>query len=453
MGDFISAQHLGAQRRRIALEPAQYLVAAYVALILAGALLLSLPQASVGEPLPFVDALFMAASATSVTGLSVVNVAHDLTRFGHVVLLLLMEVGALGIMTMSTLLFLILGRRIRLRDRIVLQRDLNQGVFSGLVRLVRSVALVAGGFQLAGACALLAALPSEYTGGDAAFFALFHSVSAFTNAGFDLFGDSLTRLSGHLLVTGTIAVLGIAGSLGFSVWTEIFAYPWTRSLSLFSRVVLRASAALLAIGTLLYAALEWGNLATFGTFEPGQRFWHAFFLSATTRSAGFTTVPVGALGETALILSIALMFIGGAPGSAAGGIKTTTFVTVVAAVRAALRGHAEVNVLGRRLPPDAVAKAVAVLALFGGVLFAGVAGLTLTEDAAFLPLLFEATSALATAGLSTGITAQLTDAGKLILIVMMFAGRVGFLTLALAWGTRPPGRERFRLPEEGMPIG
>lgn len=453
MGDFASVTHPGAQPHRITLEPAQYLVAAYVTLIFAGALVLCLPQASVGEPLTFVDALFMAASAISVTGLSVVSVACDLTRFGHVVLLLLMEVGALGIMTMSTLFFLILGRRIRLRDRIMLRQDLNHNLFSGLVRLVRSVVLLTGAFQLAGALILFAALRPQYAWNDAAFFALFHSVSAFANTGFDLFGDSLTGLKGNLPFTATIAGLGIAGSLGFSVWAELFAYPSTRSLSLFARVVLRTSVFLLALGSLLYVALEWGNPATLGALGPAQRLWNAFFLSGSTRSVGFTTVPVGAMSETALLLSIALMAIGGAPGSTAGGIKITTLATVVAAVRATLLGQSEVNLMGRRLPPDAIFKAVVVTAAFGGVLFLGIAGLTLTEEAPFLDVLFEATSALATAGLSTGLTPELSEGGKLILVTMMFAGRVGLLTLALALGARSRGRERFRLPEEGMPVG
>ena len=439
---------------RAALAPARYVLVAYAALILFGTAALSLPQASAMErPLTFVEALFTAASAVCVTGLTVVSTAHDLSLAGQLIVLALLQIGALGIMTISTFFLLLFGKRVSLTDRLLLQQDLKSGALSGLIRLVRHVVTVTFAVEAAGAAVLYFALPDDLTPARAAYLAVFHAVSAFANGGFDLFGESLAGVPFRIPFGTALIALTALGGLGFTVLEELRSYRPGRRLSLHTRVVLRATAWLLGLGCLLSLLLEWNNPATLAPMHPAERAWHALFLSAMTRSGGFSSVPTAGLSESTLFLCMILMFIGAAPGSTGGGIKTTTAATIWAGVRSSIAGRLDVSIANRRLPEDALAKAVALVVLAALTLLGAVFILTLTEDAPFLATLFEAVSAFGTAGLSTGAAASFSAAGKIVLVLLMLVGRIGPLTFALALSAGEDGPGRVRLPEERLPLG
>lgn len=445
---------IGSRRdAKVELAPAQYLVVAYVSAVFFGALLLTLPQAAPsGRALSFFDALFMATSALCVTGLSVVDPATELSLFGQLILLALIQVGAVGILTVSTFFLLLLGKRIRLQDRISLQQDLNHGLLSGLVRLVRQVIATTILVEAIGALLLYLFLRDALSG-SAWYFAAFHSVAAFANAGFDLFGDSLRGLRGNWGALLTLVLLIEAGGIGFGVLQELRAFPKERRLSLHAKVALAATGALLASGTVLSLMLEGRNGQALGGLPLGSRAFEAFFLAATGRTAGFSTVTPAALREATLFVLMGLMFIGASPGSTGGGIKTTTAAAVLAAVRSSLRGQREVVLFRRRLPSDALARSLAVIATSTGAIALGFFAIALLEEAPALPILFEVVSAFSTAGLSTGLTAAFAPASKGVLILLMLAGRLGPMTLALALAGRARGPDRYRFPEERLPLG
>ena len=439
----------------VGFAPARYILIAYGGLILLGTFLLSLPQASaMDRPLSVIEALFTAASAVCVTGLTVVSTAHDLTLVGQIIVLALLQVGALGIMTISTFFVLLLGRRVRLQDRLFLQQDLNHGLLSGLVRLVRQVVLVALTLEAVGAVMLYLALPGEYSLGRRVYFAVFHSVSAFANGGFDLFGDSLESLPTRLAFGTIVMVLALFGGLGFTVIQELRSLGKGRRFSLYTRVALRAALLLLLSGALLVFILERNNPETLEQMNVLEQLWHALFLSAMTRSGGFSTLPTSGLGEATLFLCMLLMFIGTSPGSTGGGIKTTTAAIIWAGVRSSLKGRRNVTILNRRLPVDAVPRALTLVSLAGAVILGALFLLTLTEETPFLKTAFESVSAFGTVGLSTGVSASFSDAARLVFVFLMLIGRVGPVTFALALRRNDDdGGERVRLPEERLPLG
>lgn len=435
------------------LSPAQFLVAAYLLLAAAGAFLLKTPHASVHEPLSAIDAIFMAVSALCVTGLSVVTLAVDLTLFGQLVVLALVQVGALGVMTMSTLFALLLGRKIGLRNRLFLQEDLNQNYVSGVVRLVRKVLGLTLVLELVGAAFLFPLFLRDALPAQAAYLAVFHSVSAFANAGFDLLGDSLVRYAGAPLLPLVMGGLFVIGGLGFSVLLELWSIRQARRLSIQARVVLVTSAALIVLGWVSLLFLEYGNPVTLGSLNAFQKASAAFFTSITARTAGFNIVPTGALTDASKFLLILLMFIGASPGSTGGGIKTTTFAVLLLGCWRTISGKQEVRIVDRRIPNDQLAKAHAIVIL--ALLW--VSGVTLvllvTEGMPFLDVSFEVMSAFGTVGLSTGITSELSGFGRAALTVSMFLGRLGPMTLALALGQRQVRVPRVRHPEERIALG
>lgn len=438
---------------KVDLAPARFLVLAYLGVILCGALLLALPQAvRDGEALPFIDALFTAASAVCVTGLTVVDPAAELSLFGQLVLLTLIQVGAVGILTISTFFLLLLGRRVRLQDRMLLQHDLNYDLLSGLVRLVRQVVATALLIEAAGAALLYVFLRPSHPG-TALYYAAFHAVSAFANAGFTLFEGSLEGLRGNWGALVVFSFLIEAGSIGFSVLQELREFPRRRRLSLHAKVALATTGALLAFGTLLVLSLEWRSARTLGGTGLAQRALDAFFLTATARTAGFGTFPAAALGEATLFALMGLMFIGASPGSTGGGIKTTTAAVLFAAVRSSLRGQKEVVLFERRLPQGAIGRALAVTLLSAGAVTLGAFTIALIENERFFPILFEAVSAFSTSGYGSGAVSGFTPESKAVLIGLMLAGRLGPTTFALALAGRAAPPERFRYPEERVPLG
>lgn len=444
------------------LRPASLLVLTFAGLVLLGTLALSLPICQSRNDVGLLDALFTSTSAVCVTGLITVDTATAWTTAGQLVILGLIQVGGLGVMTFGALGFQLLGRRVSLQSQAVLEDVFFQGAVRGGMRwaIPRIVALTAV-CELVGALLLYVAILRQDDLPGGFFAALFTSISAFCNAGFSVYSDSVTRLGDSVLGMGTLMALIIVGGLGYIVVLELLqragdAWRGRRSAtvrwSLHTRMVLSTTAFLLIGGALA--------LSITGV-SPDVRGWFstmgaALFQSVTARTAGFNSVDIGALPIPSLMILIPLMFIGGSPGSCAGGVKTTSLTVWLARVLARLRGEEDVTLFERRIPQDVVRRAALVLAL--GVLWnaAGVFLLATTEQfqsaRQFEGIIFEQVSAFATVGLSTGLTPHLSVIGKLWIIASMFLGRVGPLTIALMVLAPRQGR-KYRFPPERVMIG
>lgn len=414
-------------------------------LISVGTGLLMLPIATVtGSSTRFIDALFTATSAACVTGLAVVDTATHWSAFGQVVILGLIQAGGFGIMAGSTLLlFLFLGRRTSLRDRIVVQESLGGLQLGTVMDIVKRIAIFTIVCELVGAIVLSIAFtagPEAGPPGDplGIWWGVFHAISAFNNAGFDLTGGfrSLSPFADDWVVLLTVGTLLTVGGLGFAIFGDALAKRrWSR-MALETKLVLATTAALLVGGALLIGFTEWGNPLTLGALPPEQRLLNALFESATLRTAGFTALNTGAFMEATLFIVMALMFIGGASGSTAGGIKVNTFSVLLIAIASTVRGQPSAQAFGRRIQHAVVYRALAVALLAIAFVFVIGLGLTLTTDATFVQTLFEAVSAFATVGATTGITPDLSDPARLITSFAMFVGRLGPLTLVLALAAR-----------------
>jgi trk system potassium uptake protein TrkH len=439
-------------------RPLATLCAWYAVAIFLGALVLAFPAASAsGDGAPFVTALFTAASAVSINGLTVVDTATYWSHFGHWVILVLVQLGGLGIMTLSTALAMVFGGSLSLRDRSMLLAIHEEETFAGFrAMLVRVIGLTLG-FEGVGAGLLYLRLAADPAlagpaGGDPgslAFLAVFHAVSAFCNAGFFLWSDGLTRFVGDLPVLLVIGGLIVAGGLGFPVVGRLLSFRTLRHprrylahLPIHDRLVLAGTGLLLAGGFVGYLVLEWGS--ALGHLGFGEKLLAAGFASVTARTAGFHTFDYGALSPAGVLLTVVLMFIGGGPGGTAGGIKVTTVAVMVLAVRAMLRDREAVEVHGRRIPETTLHRAIAVTLISALGIATAFGLLLLFEPLPFDRLLFETVSAFGTTGLSMNTTALLSIPGRLLVIVLMFVGRIGPFTLALAIGaTRRPAGYSF----------
>ncbi|MFR9710373.1 TrkH family potassium uptake protein [Paenibacillus sp. MB22_1] len=441
--------------RKINLSPPQILVIGFALIILLGALLLMLPISSTtGEPLPFVDALFTATSATCVTGLVVVDTGTYFSTFGQVVIILLIQIGGLGFMTMATLFSLVLKRKISLKDRLILQEAMNQNSVEGIVRLIRKVLLYSLLIESSAAVMFAIRWSFDMPIGRALYFGVWHAVSMFNNAGFDLFGgyQSFTKYVADPIVNFVAMFLIVSGGIGFIVLSDVFELRKRRKLSLHSRVVLTMTLALIVIGAIVIFIFEFTNSKTLAQLSWSGKIWGSFFQSVTPRTAGANTLDIGALRQATQFFMIILMFIGASPGSTGGGIKTTTFTILIGSVGSMIRGRTDLVLFRFRMAGERVFKALTItmLALFLVIAVAMV--LSTTEDASFLSILFETTSAFGTVGLTMGLTGKLTVIGKIIISFTMFAGRLGPLTLAYALGPKK-GKELYRHPEGKIIIG
>jgi trk system potassium uptake protein TrkH len=448
------------------LSPPQLLASGMAGVILIGTLLLAAPVASAsGASVGWSAALFTATSAVCVTGLVVVDTPTAFSGFGQGVLLLLIQVGGLGYMTLSTLVVMALGRRVSMTEQHSLQESLNLSSRNDILRFAMTVIKVTVAFELVGA-AILAVRWWGGFGVDALWLALFHSVSAFNNAGFSLFSNSLMDWRGDVVVNLTIMTLIVSGGIGYLVLTELgrYRYPGTGSertgsLSLHTRFVLTLTVVLIAAGTVAILITERSNPATLGPMGWPAAILAAAFQSVTTRTAGFNTLDMAALRPATYFLMLILMFIGGAPGGTAGGVKISTFGVTVLALWATIRGRREPTVFWRRLPADLVARAffVSLIAFLAVNVVTGL--LLVREGGDLLRTLFEAVSAFGTVGLSTGVTgtgvslsASFSEGGRLLICLLMFMGRIGPLTLAFALASRrTPSRVRY--PEGRVLIG
>ena len=438
-------------------SPSVVLVAGFAVFIAIGTVLLLLPistaDGSATDPL---TALFTATSAVCVTGLVVVDTATHWSGFGQVVIILLVQVGGFGFMAGSTLvLFLLVGRRTGLRDRILVQASTGTPDLGSVTAVVRRVAVFTVLAEGIGAAVLLVAfLRLGFEPAEAAWRAAFHGVSAFNNAGFDLSGGfrSLQPFVAEPLILLPIGVLLVLGGLGFAIVGDVAAKrAWTR-WALETKVVVLTTAALLVVGTSTVLLLEWNNPQTLGGLPEDQRPLNALFEATTLRTAGFSTMPTGQLRDATLFVVIALMFIGGASGSTAGGIKVNTFSLLLIAIASTARGRPSAEAFGRRIPHVVVYRALAVALLSIAFVFAVAFLIDIITGAPFVDVLFEAVSAFGTVGASTGLTTELPDTARLVVIGAMFAGRLGPLTLVLALTARQRPTS-YRPAVETMRIG
>jgi trk system potassium uptake protein len=443
-------------RRQRVRHPAQTVAAAFAVGILVGTLLLALPAARAGPgAAPLHVATFTATSAVCVTGLIVTDTPTYWSTFGHVVILMLVQVGGLGFMVLASLLALALSRRIGLRQRLLAQTEINVAELGQTRRVLLGVAGFSVAFEVLAAAVLAGRLWLGYgePPGRAAWLGLFHSVSAFNNAGFALYSDNLVGFVDDGWVSLTVTLAVIAGGLGFPVLIELIRSParpgrW----SLHTKLTLTMTWVLLAVGTLAILGFEWSNPATFGPLDLPGKLLAGFFHGANPRSAGFNSVDYADMGETSWLVTEVLMFIGAGSAGTSGGIRVTTFVVLVLMVSAEARGLSTVNAFGRRIPLGAQRQALAVTLIGLGAVVVATLAITAQSGLSLSRTTFEAFSAFGSAGLTTGITAQLPLPSQNLLILLMFLGRTGPITLATALALRD--REpRYRYPEERPIIG
>jgi len=431
------------------------LVYGFAIIVLLGAALLMLPLATEsGEPASPVNALFTSASATCVTGLVVVDTADYWSPFGEAVIMVLIHAGGFGFMTLATMFLLAMGRRIGLKERILIRESMGVAKLGGVVRIVQRIAIFTFVTEALGAALIYLRRSTFYTPGVALWKSVFQSISAFNNAGFDLFGGfhSLTGFQDDPLILLTTAALIIIGGLSYLVFADIAKARNFSRLSLDSKLVVTATVGLLAAGTVILLLTEMNNPATLEPLPWPQKVLNAFFHAVTPRTAGFSSLNVGAFAVYSLFFTMALMFVGGASGSTAGGIKVNTFGILLATVFSTLRGREKAGAFGREFTNQQIYRALTLAILSVALISVFAFVLTITEEFSFLQVLFETISAFGTVGLSTGITPELSVAGKILISVMMFIGRVGPLTLVLSLAQRQQLTE-YQYPQETVRIG
>ena len=443
--------------RRIRTE--QYIVLAFLTVILVGAALLTLPVASrSGTSCGFLTALFTATSATCVTGLVVVDTYVQWTGFGQIVILCLIQIGGLGFMSIVSVFFFMLHRKIGLQHRLIIAQGFGLNDMNGVVQLVRAVLRWTFVFEATGAAILTIRFAQFFEFWRALRWGIFHSVSAFCNAGFDILGClepgcSLIPFACDPVVNIVIMALIVLGGLGFYVWMDLAKNFRTRRFTLHTRLVLCITGILIVGGAAAFAALEWTNPETLGDFSVGQKILASCFQSVTCRTAGFASVPQNHLTEASRAVSILLMLIGGSSGSTAGGIKTVTFGILVLAVWNGARGRSRVTVFHRTIGSDQIRQAMTIFSLMLFLAFGGAVVLSAFSDFSLVDCLFETASALGTVGLSVGITSYLQAGLQLLLIIFMFFGRVGITTFSLGFLMGNRAEERYHYAEAKVLIG
>lgn len=428
------------------LSPPRLVALAFAVAIVLGTLLLKLPFAvAPGQSLTWLEALFTATSAICVTGLVVVDTGRVFSTFGEVVILLLLQIGGLGIVAFGTLFATLVGRRLGFRDRLRAAEQMGATEVGGIGHVIRTIVLYSLAVELVGALVLYTRFAPIEGWADGAYYALFYSISAFNNGGFSLYSDSLVRFAGDPVVNLTIVALVLIGTLGFLVVMNLVGWFTARRanpLLTNTRIVLWMSAILLVFGIVAFALLEWNNPRTLGPLATADKLVASVFYSTTPRSSGFNTLDYEAMHPATSFITIILMFIGSSPASTGGGIKVTTFFVLALAAWSFVRGRGEPQAFRRRIATETILRALVVTLLSVAMINGALVLLTLTNpDISFLRLFFETVSAFATVGLSMNVTPDLNAAGQIILIGLMYLGRIGPLTFALAFSTS----ERRRL--------
>lgn len=451
---------------RLTNHPAQTILLSFMVVILAGSLILMMEFTTVdGRGLPFIDALFTATSAVCVTGLIVVDTAVHFTGWGWFVIMMLIQIGGLGIMILSYFTIFTMRRRVSLSDKLLLSYMLSEEDMSNLSRALSNIVVATIIIEICGAVLLFTGFAAAgERGTKAAFIALFHAVSAFCNAGFALYSDSLEGFRTSPVVVGTVSLLIITGGIGFGVLSNLrdsltprIRHPLSRlrrgktpSLNLNSRIVLRYTAMLLGSGLIAVYLLEHGHAMK--AYGLADQYLSAFFQSVTLRTAGFNTIPFDALRDSTYLIMILFMFIGGASGSTAGGIKIGSMSVLLASLRSFVRSGKKTTIENMTVSPERITQAYLILLSGICAVFAGTFILSISESAPFLHLLFEAVSAFGTVGLSAGVTGSLSSTGRLVIVLLMFFGRLGPLTILSAAGSGSDA-DNISYPQGDISIG
>lgn len=432
---------------------------AFAGIILLGALLLTLPIASrSGESCGFLSALFTATSATCVTGLVLFDTWVQWSAFGQVVILVMIELGGLGFMSAASLFVFLLRRKVGLKQRMVMAQALSVDDMHSVVKLQKWVLIGSLLIQLTGALVLFFRFLAPYGPRRAAIWGVFHAVSAFCNAGFDIFGviapgQSVAPFAADPVVCLTLMMLIVVGGLGFFVWEEVLRLRSWRKFSVYTKLVLMTTLSLILTGAAAFLLLEWNNPGTIGAMPTGQKVLNAFFQSVTLRTAGFASFDQAQLTQGGKLVGVLLMFIGGSSGSTAGGIKTVTFVVLLLFISARARGRSTVTAFRRTILPDKVMDAMTIISIMVGLSLVGALVLCTTSPISFLDSWFETVSALATVGLTAGATPLLSIAGQILIIIFMYFGRVGVLTISLGFMMGNKATERFQYANTNLLIG
>ena len=446
-------------RRQLKLSPTQIISLVFAGIILLGTILLSLPIASRnGVSCGFRPALFTATSSTCVTGLVLYDTWTQWSGFGQTVILCLIEIGGLGFMSAASLVIFLFRRKMGLRQKMLIAQALSVNEMEGVVRLQKWVLLGSLTIQFTGAMILFLRFLPEYGLAQSVKYGIFHAVSAFCNAGFDITGNiqpgaNIIVFNDDPVVLITLMALIVVGGLGFFVWEDVATTRNFKKFSVYTKLVLIMSGVLILTGAALFALLEWNNADTLGLMDTPQKILNAFFQSVTVRTAGFTSVDQAALTDGSKAVSIILMFIGGSSGSTAGGIKTVTFLLLVLFVINRARGKNSVTVFRRNVPHDKIMDAATIVALVVGLAAVGAIFITATSPVTFTDALFETASALATVGLTAGVTAGLSIPAQYMIILFMYFGRVGILTISLGFLTGNKAEERFHYADTNLLIG
>ena len=452
------SRHMGRISR--AMSPAQVITLIFAAIVLLGACLLCLPAASrAGESCGFLTALFTSCSATCVTGLALVDTYSQWSGFGQAVLLCLIQVGGLGFMTIFSLFLMMLNAKLGLKKRMILQQTFGLTDISGVVTLLRRVILVTAVTEITCAVILTIRFAVDFPLKSAVWMGLFHSVSAFCNAGFDILGRitpgcSLSPFAGDPLVLGVVMFEIILGGLGFFVWQDLWINRRSlKNLSVYSRLALCVTAVLLVGGAVAFGVCEWTNPGTIGTMGAGGKLMNAAFQSVTTRTAGFATFSQGTMTEAGKALSCIWMLIGGCSGSTAGGIKTVTVAVLLLSALNTARGRTGLTVFRRKISREQISMATAIVTLIVSLAVVGAVILAAGNGIPFIDALFETASALGTVGLTADVTPGLNVLSQIMIIIFMFFGRVGIMTISLGFMMGDRAEDRIRYAETKLMIG
>ncbi len=447
------------QKRSRHLSATRIVALVFIGIILLGAALLTLPAASQsGESSGFLPALFTATSATCVTGLTFFDTWSRWSGFGQTVIICLIQIGGLGFMSVATMIVFLLRRKVGLKQRMVMAQALSMSDMDGVVRLQKWVLVGSFSIEAIGAVILTARFLPVYGFSTALKWGVFHSISAFCNAGFDIFGElspgtSLVPFQSDPVVILTLGALVVIGGLGFLVWQDVVLNRRFKKLTVYTRLVLLTTGALLVLGTGLFALTEWNNPETIGNLSTGDKLLNSFFQSVTVRTAGFFSFDQGALTEAGKGVTIFLMLIGGSSGSTAGGVKTVTMVVLVLFLWARARGKSEVCVFKRTIPSGQVLDAMTIVAILAGLSVMGGIIICMTSPVGFTDALYESVSALATVGLTAGATGCLSVVAQIMIIIFMYFGRVGVLTISLGFLMGSRAKERYHYAETNLLIG
>lgn len=451
------------KKRKISFSTTHIIMLSFLVAIFVGAVLLTLPiSTKSGTPTPFIDALFTATTSTCVTGLVVVSTATHWSTFGHIVILLLIQLGGLGIITVMSCISFFINQKMGLSGRLLLQDSFNLNSLSNLSTFVKKVVLGALAVEGVGALIYMTVFVPQF-GLKGIWFSVFNSVSAFCNAGIDILGDnSLSDYAANPIINGVTCGLITLGGLGFVVWFDVLRVLKERkerkiklfsSLTLHSKIALTASLALLLVGAVATLVFEYNNPKTIGEYTLFNKIQAAFFQSVTTRTAGFFTIPQHELTNGTSFISVLLMFIGGSPIGTAGGAKTVTLTVLFASAIASVKNKNEVSLFGRSINEKTIRKAVAVTITSFSITVISTILLICVTDAPFLDILYEAVSATATVGLTRNLTPSLNAAGKLIIIATMYLGRIGPISLAVALNMKKENKNIIKNPTEDISVG